>query len=142
MATREYFPRKFRAAVRQRTRWITGIALQSWQRHGWRDTRTQLYWFWRDRKGLVDNLAAPLSNVLFLYGAHVAVERMDGRRPGAWRSGPEPFLRYAFFGTLGLQIFPHGDPRVSAARAIYGWRFASAYPCGPSGETGSTASLR
>jgi adsorption protein B len=69
VATREYFPRKFKAAVRQRTRWITGISLQSWQRHGWRDTATQLYWFWRDRKGLVGNLAAPLSNVLFLYGA-------------------------------------------------------------------------
>ena len=36
VATREYFPRHFRAAVRQRGRWVTGIALQGWERHGWR----------------------------------------------------------------------------------------------------------
>ena len=82
------------AAVRQQTRWITGIALQSWQRHGWRDTATQLYWFWRDRKGLVGNLAAPLSNVLFVYGAaDVALEQADGRALGPGARCPEPFLR-------------------------------------------------
>jgi hypothetical protein len=36
VATREYFPRSFRAAIRQRTRWVMGIALQGWERHGWR----------------------------------------------------------------------------------------------------------
>ena len=89
VATREYFPRKFKAAVRQKTRFITGIALQSWQRHGWRDTADQLYWFWRDRKGLVGNLAAPLANVLFLYGAltwlwaaHTHVPWVSRRSPG------------------------------------------------------------
>jgi adsorption protein B len=34
-ATREYFPRRFRTAVRQRSRWVTGISLQGWERHGW-----------------------------------------------------------------------------------------------------------
>jgi adsorption protein B len=32
LATREYFPRRFGAAVRQRTRWVMGNALQSWER--------------------------------------------------------------------------------------------------------------
>src|SRR5262249_38834790 len=36
IATREYFPRTLRAAVRQRSRWVAGIALQGWQNHGWR----------------------------------------------------------------------------------------------------------
>src|SRR6266700_8274369 len=31
IATREYFPRRFGSAVRQRSRWVTGIALQSWE---------------------------------------------------------------------------------------------------------------
>jgi adsorption protein B len=56
VATRGYFPRHFRAAVRQRTRWVTGISLQSWEMNGSRETVEQLYWFWRDRKGLVGNL--------------------------------------------------------------------------------------
>jgi adsorption protein B len=67
VATREYFPRKRRAAIRQRSRWVAGIALQGWQRHGWRAPVRQLYWFWRDRKGLIGNLLSPLANVPFLY---------------------------------------------------------------------------
>jgi len=67
-ATREYFPRSFRGAIRQRTRWVTGIALQSWARHGWRGKRAQKYWFWRDRKGLLGNPVGLLANLLFITG--------------------------------------------------------------------------
>ena len=69
MATREYFPRRFGAAISQRTRWVTGIALQSWQRHGWSAPWPQLYWFWRDRKGLVGNLLSPAANLVCLEDA-------------------------------------------------------------------------
>src|SRR5215471_3108416 len=34
-ATREYFPRRLAASVAQRCRWVTGIVLQGWERHGW-----------------------------------------------------------------------------------------------------------
>jgi adsorption protein B len=68
VATREYFPRTVRTAIRQRTRWVTGIALQCWERRGWRgDWRTK-YWFWRDRKGLVASPLSLLTNFLFLAG--------------------------------------------------------------------------
>lgn len=67
-ATREYFPRKMAAAVRQRTRWVTGIALQSWARDGWRGSISSKYWFWRDRKGLVANPLGLATNLLFLAG--------------------------------------------------------------------------
>jgi adsorption protein B len=36
VATREFFPRTARSAIRQRSRWILGIGLQSWERNGWR----------------------------------------------------------------------------------------------------------
>ncbi|HZS54069.1 MAG TPA: glycosyl transferase family protein [Bryobacteraceae bacterium] len=68
IATREYFPRKVRTAIRQRTRWITGIALQSWERHGWRGSLRTRYWFWRDRKGLLTNPLSLLTNLVFLAG--------------------------------------------------------------------------
>ncbi len=67
-ATREYFPRRMRAAIRQRTRWVTGIALQSWARDGWRGSLSSKYWFWRDRKGLIANPLGLLTNVIFLAG--------------------------------------------------------------------------
>ena len=68
VATREYFPRTFRAALRQRTRWVMGISLQSWQKFGWRGTPAEIYWLWRDRKGLLANPLSVLANVIFVYG--------------------------------------------------------------------------
>jgi adsorption protein B len=68
MATREYFPHTLRSAIRQRTRWVTGIALQTWDRHGWSGSLVQKYWLWRDRKGLLGNPASLLTNLLFIYG--------------------------------------------------------------------------
>ena len=67
VATREYFPQSFRAAVRQRTRWVTGISLQSWDRHGWTGSRQQKYWLWRDRKGLIGSPLSLLTNALTVY---------------------------------------------------------------------------
>jgi len=128
VATREYFPRRFKAAVRQRTRWMMGIALQSWQRHGWRDTATQLYWFWRDRKGLVGNLAAPLSNLLFLYGALTWLwSRHTGLPWGLARVAQNSMLRYAFYATLGLQMF-HMLIRACCSTRVYGMAFALGVP--------------
>jgi len=117
VATREYFPRHFRAAVRQRSRWVAGIALQSWQRHGWRAPRRQIYWLWRDRKGLVGNVLSPLTNVLFCYGL---VNRGAVTQIPHWLA---PFCAAA----LGISVFQMGVRAECAAR-IYGWRFAAAAP--------------
>jgi hypothetical protein len=46
-----------------------GVALQSWAMHGFRETCSQWYFFWRDRKSLLSNLTTPFSNLLFRYGA-------------------------------------------------------------------------
>ena len=35
VATREHFPRERRAAIRKRSRWVAGIVLPGWERHGW-----------------------------------------------------------------------------------------------------------
>jgi adsorption protein B len=68
VSTREYFPRRFQAAVRQRTRWLMGNALQSWERHGWRGPLAVKYWFWRDRKGLIVNPIGLATSFLFIAG--------------------------------------------------------------------------
>ena len=66
VATREYFPQKFWPSVRQRTRWVTGIALQSWERNGWRGSWSTRYWFWRDRKGLIGGPLGLLTTAMFV----------------------------------------------------------------------------
>src|SRR5262249_9946794 len=56
-----------RNAVRQKSRWVMGVALQTWDQLGWRASLEQIYWLWRDRKGLAGNLVTLASNLIFLY---------------------------------------------------------------------------
>jgi adsorption protein B len=55
IATREYFPSKLRFSIRQRARWITGIALQTWRQIGWQGPLPVRYCLWRDRKVIATN---------------------------------------------------------------------------------------
>jgi len=66
-ATREYFPRSWGSAIRQRTRWNTGIVWQGLEKHGWQGGPRQWWWHWRDRKGILGNPISLLSNVMALY---------------------------------------------------------------------------
>ncbi len=75
VATREFFPQKWTAAMRQRTRWVMGIALQTWERHGWRGKPGEVYWLWRDRKGLIANPLSLLANLVFVYGLATGIWR-------------------------------------------------------------------
>ena len=126
MATREYFPHTFRGAVQQRARWVTGIVLQSWERRGWRAPGRQLYWLWRDRKGLFGNLLTPALNLFFLYGlATWAESEVTGR---AWLFGTQhPAVQWLFSATLALSAFQMGVRTLCASR-IYGWPFAVGVP--------------
>ena len=51
IATRSYFPDTLVGAVRQKTRWIHGIALQSWDRMGWMGRPVDVWMSLRDRRG-------------------------------------------------------------------------------------------
>jgi bacteriophage N4 adsorption protein B len=55
IAIRENFPSSFRAAKRQKSRWIVGICLQAWASLGWPGPWSTKYMLYRDRKGLVNN---------------------------------------------------------------------------------------
>lgn len=52
VATREYFPHTFDAAVRQKSRWLLGIALQGWDRVGWQGGIANRLMLLRDRKSI------------------------------------------------------------------------------------------
>jgi adsorption protein B len=127
VATREYFPRSVRSAVKQRTRWVMGIGLQSWEMNGWRDTFGQLYWLWRDRKGLIGNLVGPVTNLVFLYG--VVIWYANGMTDHALRlfvNGSAWIVDTVAF-AMTLQIV-HMAVRIRSSARIYGWKFASAVP--------------
>jgi adsorption protein B len=128
VATREYFPQKFRQAVRQRTRWVLGIALQSWERHGWGSRLGERYWFWRDRKGLIGNPVSLLSNVMFLYGA--ATWLASRLRNTAWglAAALDPALAPWLAAAVLLLTAVRTGVRMGCAARFYGWRFAIGVP--------------
>jgi adsorption protein B len=118
LATREYFPRRFQAAVRQRTRWLMGNALQSWERHGWRGPFAVKYWLWRDRKGLITNPIGLAANLLFLAG--MGTWCWSSATHTAWLfEVSAPWVLKLCAATLALQCFRLAV-RMECVRRIYG----------------------
>jgi adsorption protein B len=127
VATREYFPSRFRAAVRQRSRWVAGIALQGWERHGWKTSWRQRYWFWRDRKGLAGNLLSPAANLLFLYGCATYALAAQSGHPWGLGSQISPRLAQVYSATMLVSVMQMAMKMRWSAR-VYGWRFAAGAP--------------
>ncbi|MEO0591001.1 MAG: glycosyl transferase family protein [Pseudomonadota bacterium] len=61
VSTRAFFPTKLAHVVRQKTRWIHGIALQGWDRIGWNGGGIETWMRARDRRG-------PLTALVLLVG--------------------------------------------------------------------------
>lgn len=122
IATREFFPRTMRAAIRQRSRWVAGIALQGWQKHGWRLGWRQVYWLWRDRKGLVGNLVSPATNLASIFLA------------AAWAAGAReprdvlPLPMQPICAALGFLTIFQTAVRAYCCSRVYGWRMAAMIP--------------
>lgn len=128
VATREFFPGKLQNAVRQRTRWMIGIALQAWEKYGWGAGMAQFYWFWRDRKGLVGNPVTFLVNLVFLYG--LGSWLWSWRTGAVWELGQvaaHPAMAWLFCGTLFFQLLRVGV-RTGCVARVYGLRFALGVP--------------
>ena len=76
VATREHFPATFDTAIRQKTRWLLGIALDGWDRIGWSNSLADRYMLLRDRKTIV----APL----LVAAGYVAVAMCVVDSAAAW----------------------------------------------------------
>lgn len=116
VVTREFFPASWNAALRQRTRWVTGIALQGWQRFGWSGKPGEVYWLWRDRKGLIANPLSLAANVVFVYGMATSM----------WMR-VSPLQARLAMATMALQIVRLGVRALCVGR-IYGLIFALGVP--------------
>ena len=116
VATREFFPQSWGTALRQRTRWVTGIALQGWERFGWAGSTSEIYWLWRDRKGLIGSPLGVVANAVFFYGLFTAM----------W-TRLTPLDTALTSATLSLQVWRMAI-RMSCVARVYGPRFALGVP--------------
>ena len=113
IATREYFPATLDAAVAQKARWMTGIALAGWDRLGWSGGLAERWMRLRDRQSILAAFvlaAAYLALVLWI------LLLPTGR--------PQPFgpaLSALIAINSGLLLWRLAMRFVFVARA-YGWR--------------------
>lgn len=78
VATRAFFPADLESAVRQKARWIHGIALQGWDRLGWSARPVEVWMALRDRHGPLTALV--LASAYGLLGIELVLQlaRMAG----------------------------------------------------------------
>lgn len=90
VATRSYFPATLDAAVRQKSRWIHGIALQGWERLGWTGRPVEMWMALRDRRGPLTAVVLACAYALLAVEAVLGIARIAG-----WQESvaPSPLLR-------------------------------------------------
>ncbi len=69
IATRAFFPSRLDHVVRQKTRWVHGIALQGWDRLGWTARPAEIWMRLRDRRGPLTALVLLLAYMLLALSA-------------------------------------------------------------------------
>lgn len=118
VATREYFPGTLGASVRQKARWMTGIALSGWDRLGWSGGMAERWMRLRDRQSL-------LAAILLASGyAALACWLVLKAWQGAGGAGPAPLPAFLSalvainLGLLGWRL----AVRAGFTAAAYGWR--------------------
>lgn len=84
VAVRAYFPHRLEAAVRQRARWMVGIALAGWDRVGWSAPRA-----WHEHWMRMRDRRAPLA-VLVLAAAYAALLLWGASALGHGLAGTSP----------------------------------------------------
>ncbi|WP_179504234.1 MULTISPECIES: glycosyl transferase family protein [unclassified Sphingomonas] len=81
IATRKFFPARLDAALRQKTRWMHGIALQGWDRMGWRASLPDLWMRLRDRRGPMVAMVLAVVYALLVLTPILSLARSHGLVP-------------------------------------------------------------
>ncbi len=83
VATRAYFPSELEFAVRQKSRWIHGIALQGWDRLGWSRRPLDRWMALRDRHGPMTAAVLGSAYLLVAIELILGLARLSGWQPSA-----------------------------------------------------------
>ena len=118
VATRSYFPNRLDAAVRQKTRWVHGIAFQGWDRMGWSLHPVDIWMALRDRRGPLTALVLASAYVLLALDAVLLVLHGLGKVDELPLSQP---LRWMLLASFTGFVW-RAASRVLFTTREYGWR--------------------
>lgn len=145
VATRAYFPARLDQIVRQKTRWVHGIALQGWDRTGWGGSAKEFWMRARDRRGPFTALVllmgytllalALLGGLARLFGHGAAVELSPLLEAlilvnivfFAWRALFRFALTAREYGLLQGFLAVLRFPVTNIIAIMAGWRAVAAY---------------
>lgn len=118
IATRAYFPARLDQSVRQKTRWMHGIALQGWDRLGWGGAPVDLWMQLRDRRGPLAAILLVIAYLLvFFFGVGLVLQYFEV--VASPRSTPLlTVLLWLNLSGLVLRLFV----RASFTAREFGWR--------------------
>ncbi|MBX9663764.1 glycosyl transferase family protein [Novosphingobium sp.] len=90
VATREFFPAGLGSSVRQKTRWMHGIAFQGWDRLGWDARPLELWMRLRDRRAPLTAIVLAAAYLLLIISPVLYI----ASQLGAYRPHPiDPLLK-------------------------------------------------
>ncbi|WP_413587427.1 glycosyltransferase [Bdellovibrio sp. HCB274] len=102
IATREYFPNRFSASVRQKSRWTLGIAYQGLANIQWSGGLVDRYFLLRDRKGPACSVLTVASLVVLI--GMVGTAAVEGDIPAVMRTELFSWLLAFNAGAMLLRI--------------------------------------
>ena len=117
IATREYFPGRFDAAVRQKARWIHGIAFQGWDRLGWAKRPAEIWMRMRDRRGPLVAIVLFAAYLLIVLRAVVYLAQLAGW----YERAPVSLVLHTIVLVTLLGLLWRMVTRFVATTALYGW---------------------
>lgn len=122
---REFFPDTYRAAVRQKSRWVVGITLQGWRNLGWLGDIGTKYMLVRDRKALATNLFNVIGYLIAIIV--VALWFVNWLDPESYRYPPlleqGTWLWYVIIANAGLLVI-RVFQRAYCVQRLYNWQQA------------------
>jgi adsorption protein B len=124
LSVREYFPDSFRAAYRQKSRWVLGIGLQGWHQIPWRGrSNTARYFLLHDRKGVLTSFISIVAYLLLLQFVVLQLGSAQG-----WWTPVVAELFAADSAWVGLVwvnaafLVLRASQRMYFTARLYGWR--------------------
>ena len=116
VGTRAHFPETLSASVRQKSRWLTGIAFAGWDRIGWQGSVADKWMLLHDRKSILSALVLLVAYACILLAVLLAAMSMSGLH----NSAPLPPLLIIFLKINAVFVVWRIGVRAAFVWSLYG----------------------